>query len=83
MAFPGLNQLAMSVCSAVLGDCSSPGPPPDRLPLLRRVNRRCCHGVRGRPAGLVPANLAFVLSHHVPPPVAADKGMYFIWELWS
>ena len=45
-------------------------PPPHRLPMLRRVNRRRGDGVRGRPAGPVPADIAFVLSHHIPPPVA-------------
>ena len=36
----------------------------------RRVNRRRGDGVPGRPASPVPADIAFVLSHHVPPPAA-------------
>ena len=49
-------------------------PVPYRLSLLRRVDRRISNGVGGSPAGPVPLELLFVVSHLFPPRIAGVNG---------
>ena len=47
-------------------------PQPQGLPLLRCVCRRFRNLVRDYSAGLVPVDIAFGVSHHIPPQVTGS-----------